>query len=171
MCRSRKEQVARDDLRRRAYEVFWPYVSEWVGTGHKAKSRLVKRSWLSRYLFVRTSLEHLYGVNNALGVSTVVYAAGQEPFPISDQVIKELQDKTDHLGEIYVSRAQRKRSNFKEGDVIRFTDEKSPLFGLYAEAIKVLDNGTVHALFKGQLVGSQKIILSEPIGEVVPGVA
>ena len=170
MTRANKEQLARDDLRRRGFEIFWPYISEWVGTGHKARSRLVKRSWLSRYLFVKTSRDELYGVNDGLGVSTIVRATNQEPYPIPETAIKVLQEKTDHLGEVYTGTVK-KTSKFKAGDVFRFTDEKSPLFGLYAEAIKVLDNGTVHALFRGQIVGSRKIILTDPLGEVVEGAA
>src|SRR3990167_7640943 len=167
-----QEQLARDDLRRRGFEVFWPYTSEWVGTGHKAKSRLVKRSWLSRYLFVQTNRERLTEVQDErarnMGVATVVRATNNEPFPIQDLIIKELQDKADHLGEVYIANQPKRRPNCKPGDVLRFTDEASPLFGLYAEVKRVLDNGTVHALFRGEILGSKHIILSDSsVGEVV----
>ena len=171
MAQALKEQGVRDDFRRREFEVFWPYVSEWVGTGHKAHSRLVKRSWFSGYLFVRTARERLYELADEraknMGVSRVVSATNHEPHPIPDEGIKLLQEMTDHLGEVYTGNIK-KPSKFKAGDTIRFIDEKSPLFGLYAEAIKVLDNGTVHALFRGELLGSKHIILSDSsVGEVV----
>src|SRR3990167_2297352 len=170
MCRAQKEQLARDDLRRRGFEVFWPYISEWVGTGHKAKSRLVKKRWLSRYLFVKT--DRLGEVQDErarnMGVSTVVHATNNEPVPIQDLIIKELQDQADHLGEIYQGIAPKRGPNCKTGDVLRFTEETSPLFALYAEVKRVLDNGTVHALFRGELLGSKHIILSDSsVGEVV----
>src|SRR3990167_7164238 len=172
MTRALQEQLARDDLRRRGFEVFWPYTSEWVGTGHKAKSRLIKRSWLSRYLFVQTSRERLTEAQDEraknMGVATVVRATNNEPFPIQDLIIKELQDQAYHLGEIYQGIAPKRGPNCKPGDVLRFVDEASPLFGLYAEVKRVLDNGTVHALFRGELLGSKHIILSDSsVGEVV----
>src|SRR3990167_3440174 len=78
MTKALQEQLARDDLRRRGFEVFWMYTSEWVGTGHKAKSRLVKRSWLSRYLFVHADPLRLSEVQDerarTMGVATVVHA-------------------------------------------------------------------------------------------------
>lgn len=167
-----KEQLARDDLRRRKIEVFWPYISEWVGTGHKFKSRLVKRSWLSRYLFVRCDRGQLGPVSEALGVSTVVRATNNEPHPIPDLAMQLIIEQADHLGEVYVGQQVKKLYRCKEGDMIRFTDEKSPLFGFYAEVKRVLDNGTVHAMFQGTLVGSQNIILrAADIGEVVEGAA
>ena len=155
MTRANKEQLARDDLRRRGFEIFWPYISEWVGTGHKARSRLVKRSWLSRYLFVKTSRDELYGVNDGLGVSTIVRATNQEPYPIPDSIIQELQSKADHLGEVFIGAVSKKASKFSAapGAILQFK-ENSALFGLRGELIRALENGKVLVMFKKQLFGS-----------------
>src|SRR3990167_4370164 len=169
MTRANKEQLARDDLRRRGFEIFWPYISEWVGTGHKARSRLVKRSWLSRYLFVKTSRDELYGVNDGLGVSTVVRATNQEPYPIPDEAMAFLLEKTDHLGEVYLGNVPKRGPQFSAGDVVRVTDEKHPLFGFLAEVKKVLDNNEIVAnMFTHSLLGSSEFILTSSGGiEVV----
>lgn len=165
---SQKEQLASRSLKERGFEVFWPHTSHWVGTGHKAKSRLVRRSWLSRYLFVRTEREKLWAVNDAMGVSTVVYAPGGEPFPIPEKVMDGLLSKADHLGEVYTPKQNRQRSRFKVGQVIRLLDEKSPLFGLLVAIEKVLDNGSVHVTLQEHLAGTSKTILKAPVvGEVV----
>lgn len=165
---AQKESLAARELRREGFEVFWPHTTAWVGTGHKAKSRLVRRSWLSRYIFVRTTKDQLGEVNRSPGVSTVVFAPGGEPYPIPDSVMDALLSKADHLGEVYIGKVKRSRSDFKKGQVIRLLDEKSPLFGFYAAVEKVLDNGNIIATLQEHLAGARKTILSAPVlGEVV----
>src|SRR3990167_3912123 len=173
MTRANNEQLARDDLRLRGFEIFWPYTSEWVGTGHKAKSRLVKRSWLSRYLFVKTELQRLGEVQDDrarnMGVATVVHATNNEPYPIPDEAINLLLDKTDHLGEVYQGNVPKRGPQFSVGDVVRVTDERHPLFGFLAEIKKVLDNNEIVAnMFTHSLLGSSEFILTSSGGvEVV----
>ena len=175
MTKALQEQLARDDLRRRGFEVFWPYTSHWVGTGHKSKSRLVKRSWLSRYLFVQTSRERLTEVQDErarnMGVATVVRATNNEPYPIPDEAINLLMDKTDHLGEVYLGNVPKRGPQFSVGDVVRVTDEKHPLFGFLAEIKRVLDNNEIVAnMFTHSLLGSSEFILTSSGGiEVVAG--
>lgn len=169
---AQKESLAARELRRAGFEVFYPHTTEWVGTGHKAKSRLVRRSWLSRYLFVRTLKEHLWSVNQFPGVSTVVFAPGGEPYPVPEKAMQLLWEMTDHLGEVFIGKTVRPKPKYRVGDLIRIADENSPLFGLYVQAKLVLDNGTVHAMFQGSMVGGGKIILPDSvIGEVVEGAA
>ena len=160
MTKALQEQLARDDLRRRGFEVFWMYTSEWVGTGHKSKSRLVKRSWLSRYLFVHADPLRLSEVQDerarTMGVATVVHATNHEPYPIPDCVIDELKGFTDHLGEVYEGYVAKKANKFigKPGTILQFK-EHSPMFGLFGELIKAMDNGKLLVLFKKQLFGSE----------------
>ena len=169
---AQKESLAARELRREGFEVFYPHTTEWVGTGHKAKSRLVRRSWFSRYLFTRCSAEQLGQVNDTPGVSTVVFAPGGEPYPVPEKAMQLLWEMTDHLGEVFIGKTVRPKPKYRVGDLIRITDEKSPLFGLYVQAKLVLDNGTVHAMFMGEMVGGGKIILPDSIeGEVVQGAA
>ena len=169
---AQKESLASRELRRAGFEVFWPHTTEWVGTGHKAKSRLVRRSLFSRYLFVRTRKEELWAVNDVPGVATVVRAPGGEPYPIPEKVMEVLLGMADHAGEVYTGKTVRAKPKYRAGDIIRITDENSPLFGLYVQAKRVLDNGTVHAMFQGTMVGGGKIILADStIGEVVEGAA
>ena len=166
---AQKESLAARELRREGFDVFWPHTTAWVGTGHKAKSRLVRRSWLSRYLFVRSDKTKIWAANDIPGVSTIVFAPGGDPSPIPDVVMDALFAQADHLGEIFMTRIKRK-SKFRPGQVIRLLDEKSPLFGLYVEVIKTLDNGNVCGTLLSQLAGTGKTILSAPvIGEVVNG--
>jgi len=169
---AQKEELASRELQRVGFEVFWPHTTHWVGTGHKDKSRLVKRSWLSRYLFVRTFKENLWAVNGSVGVSTVVKAPGGEPYPIPELVMDAIIAQTDEHGEVYVRETTRRESKFRPGQVIRLLDEKSPLFGLYVEVIKTLDNGNIMCTLDQSLAGTQKTILQSPvIGEVVKGAA
>ena len=167
-CQAQKEQLACRELKRIGFEVFWPHTSSWAAAGHKEKSRLVKKSWLPRYVFVRSFKENLWAVNDAAGVSTVVHAPGGEPFPVCDDVMGIIQSQADHLGEVFIGKRKRPKPKYRVGDRIRITDEKSPLFGLYVTAKKVLDSGVVHAIFHGQILGGSKIVLEDPsIGEVV----
>lgn len=163
MCQPQKEEMAHRHLKReRKLESFWPHISAWVGA---AKTTLMRRPYLPSYLFVRTGRERLWEVNAAreYGVSTVVYAAGSEPFPVPDEWVEELQERCDPLGELYVVMPPAARTIGQPGDMIRF-GENSPLFGLYAELIKVLDNGVVHAMFQGKLFGATGRVI-----DLVPG--
>jgi transcription antitermination factor NusG len=171
-CQSQREQLASRSLRERGFEVWWPYTTEWVAAGHKANSRLVRRPWLNRYLFAKSDKEDLWRVNDAMGVGTVVYAPGGEPFPVPDKIMETLFCQADHLGCIYESRQTRRVKRYSSGQVIRLLDEKSPLFGLYIEVQKVLDNGSILGMLREQIAGTGKVFLQEPvIGEVVEGAA
>lgn len=166
--RAQKEELAARELRRVGFEVFWPHTTRWVNAGHKDKSRLLKRSWLSRYFFVRSFQENLWAINQSPGVATVVRAPGGDPFPIPTRIIDTIIAQANDNGEIFVTKGSRKRSNFKPGQIVRLLDEKSPLFGLYVEVEKVLDNGNICGILREQIAGTQKTILQAPVvGEVV----
>ena len=98
---AQKESLASRELRRAGFTTFWPHITEWVGTGHKAKSRLVRRSWLSRYLFTRCSVDMVGVVNSTPGVSTVVFAPGGSPYPIPDAVMEELMQRLGPTGKVF----------------------------------------------------------------------
>jgi len=165
---AQKEPVAARELRRLGYQTFFPHTTEWVGSGHKAESRLVRRPWFSRYLFVRALRGNLWAVNQAAGVSSLVYAAGQDPFPIPDLVMDALMQQADHTGEIFITKT-RQRSRFRKSQIIRLLDENSPLFGLYVSVVRTLDNGNVIGLLENSiLAGTGTVVLTAPvIGEVV----
>ena len=173
MTRPCAEQVARDDLRRRGFEVFWPYVSQWVG--HKARTHLVKKAWLSCYLFVKTTKDRLGEAQDerarSMGVSIVVRATNNEPYPIPEAAMRILIDQTDHLGEVHVASAVLKKSTLSLGQVVRFIDERSPLFGFLAEVKKVFDNDTaILHMFTHSLLGLNEITITSASGiELVAG--
>ena len=127
---AQREALASWHLTRLGYETFWPHTWEQVRV---AVPRWVKRSWFSRYLFVRTAREKIYGVNEAWGVSAVVYAAGNEPFPISDDVIKELQKTLGPGGKVY---SHMPKSKFAVGDKVKGLEGWSH-WGLLGEVSRV----------------------------------
>lgn len=161
---SQKESVAERDLRRLGFTTFYPHISEWVGLNGN-KSRLVKRAYLSRYLFVQTVRDLLYRVNDAIGVSCVVYSTGQEPFPIPLQVMRELQDRADHLGEVHCKGIPRAEFAGRVGDTFKF-GEKSPLFGFVASVKKVLDDDKIIAILDKSFFGVSGREIEVPTSDV-----
>ena len=164
--RSQKESVAERELQRLGFNTFYPHVSEWVAL-KTHRSRLVKRAYFSRYLFVQSVRDMLYRVNDACGVSCIVYAAGQEPFPIPQEVMQVLFDKADHLGEVYEASPSRARFEGLVGDTVRFA-EHNPLWGLAAEILKVVDNDKIIVKLE-QMFGAEREIQIAPtdVGKLV----
>ena len=95
----------------------------------------------------------MWKINETNGVSTVVYAAGNSPFPINEAIIEELRSKCDPLGEIYRSGPPKARLGVSVGQRVRF-GESSPFFGLYAELINVSANDTLKVRLEEQFFGS-----------------
>lgn len=101
-CRAAKEALADVSLSNAGYETWFPHDRQWEPSARsKTLSALCRRAYFPRYLFVHTTRELLSGVNNLFGVSTVVYAPGGEPFPISDTVIAKLQGLTSDSGLVH----------------------------------------------------------------------
>ena len=153
-CQAQKESLAARELRREGFEVFFPHTTHWVGTGHKAKSRLVRRPWLSRYLFVRTTKDELGRVNGSPGVSTVVFAPGGEPYPVPEKAMQILWEMTDHLGEVFVAKSGRPKPKYRAGERLRFKED-TPMSGLYVQLTKVLDNGKLFGIIEQEFLGSE----------------
>jgi transcriptional antiterminator RfaH len=172
-CQAQKESLAARELRREGFEVFFPYTIELVKAGHKSACRPVRRPWLSRYLFVLAQQDDLHLVNETAGVSTVVRAPGGEPHPVPQVVMDSLLAQADDWGEIYITKAATRRRKYKSGQVIRLLDEKSPLFGLYVEVKKALDNGNIcGTLVQNAIAGTTEVTIEAPvIGEIVEGAA
>ena len=100
-----------------------------------------------------------------MGVATIVHATNNEPYPIADEAMQILLDKTDHLGEVYQGNVPKRGPQFQVGEIVRFTDEKNPLFGFLAEVKRVLDNDKIVAnMFTYSLLGSQEITLTSSSG-------
>ena len=161
---AQREALASWHLTRLGYETFWPHTWEQVKA---ATPRWVKRSWYSRYLFVRTVREKIYGVNEAWGVSAVVYAAGSEPYPIPDGALENLMGRADAKGEIQTGKLPQNIRKCKVGDEIHVEAEKNPLFGFYLVVKETLDNGTLRAMFPNYILGSSEITIRESDVSVV----
>ena len=145
------------------YNSFWPHTSDWVATGHKAQSRLLKRSWLTGYLFVEADRENLWAVTDLPGVASIVRGACTEPFPIPIAWIEDLMARCDSEGTVMKTEKLPRKNKFRTGDIVRITDESSPLQGLTVEITKALDNGSVRVI--SELFG--KVSITNPEGEVI----
>ena len=161
---AQKEPVAARELRRLGYQTFWPHTTEWAGSGHKAESRLVRRPWFSRYLFVRALRENLWIVNQAAGVSTVVFAPGGNPYPIADAVIDDIMARLGPNGKVFRNLPKNRFSKCIGLEVMG--KEGWPIWGLVGEISRVLgDEIAVKMLMFGSereiVVSSESVELSE----------
>ena len=94
----------------------------------------VLKPYFPRYLFVGAPAGRLYGVNQTIGVSTVLYN-GDEPLEIPFEVIKELRSRGDDNGCVTMSKKQRER--WREGQRVRIV--AGPLAGFFGQV--ELDKG------------------------------
>lgn len=138
-----KERLANINLRRQGYFTFYPI--QRIRRRRKMPNRItytvetVEVPYFPRYLFValRHPHESLYGVNETIGVSTVVYC-GQEPLEIPHSVMDDLMDRADGSGAMgSVDRVARKR--FHPGTTIQFRDDS--VFAHFIATVSV-DKGT-----------------------------
>jgi len=164
---ARSEEQVYHKLVNGGYKVFWPHVSAWVTTGHKAKSRLLRRSWLTGYLFVETEKDNLWAVNEVPGVASIVRGACNGPGPIPASWVEELMSRCDQGGEVHKSTKVPRRNRFRTGDRVKITDETSPLLGVIVEITKALDNGSICATFYSELLG--RVTIKDPRGDVIEG--
>jgi transcription antitermination factor NusG len=154
-CRPQKEAYANDHLRKQNFETFFPHTSRWVGLT-TSRSRLVKRAWLTRYLFVHTDRALLYRVLLSPGVTSLVCGAGESPVPIPERIITELQDEADPLGEILRSGLAAPRVfKPKAHDRVRI-GEGSPLWGFYATVSDVFSDALMVELDRA-ISGTTKV--------------
>ena len=135
---AQKEWLVDDLLRQQGFETL--YLHFLYTIDHARRTRTVKKSLLTRYIFAGvTDGLTVYDINSTIGVSTVVYGMGDRPLDIPVAVIEELRDRGDERGLVWVppeaARAPRKR--FRRGEQVRITD--GPLAGLFA--VVALDSG------------------------------
>lgn len=164
-----QEGIAERDLWRQRFVTFYPQIR--VRTTRKLPNRdlrrieWVKRPLFSRYIFV--GLEEgqgLYLVNEAAGVSTVVYFDGV-PLVVPPPVMAELLTRADEAGLAGTEDRVSRRPQFAAGQMARMAD-CSPLAGLIAEIS--LDNGNEVMLWVELLGGRRQITVApEAVGEIL----
>lgn len=141
MTNPRCEETAARNLKRGGYYTFFPherrrrrrkranansFIIEWV-----------TRPYFNRYIFVALREgQGLYGVNEADGVSTVVYS-GPDPLQIPIPVMDELMARGDKNGQVGAF-DDVSRKLFKPDQLVAFKDN-SPLCGLLGQI--AVDNG------------------------------
>lgn len=168
MTRARMEDLAERNLRAQGYVTFYPHFLEWT-TPTRARPREVKRPYLTRYIFSALngkSWESIYGINNTIGVSRVVYL-GPEALEIPLDIMTELMDRADQAGRIFVGKREEPPFPGVPGDKIKFS-EASPLFGLISELEKVDRDGHIMVKIE-KLLGTDRIIRipRSHVGEII----
>lgn len=127
-------------LRRQGYWTFYPHIRQKVRRGPRRRLIEVTRPLFARYLFVAfrgRSGESVHAVNETIGVSTVVYTPGRDPFEIPHPVMDELMERADTDGLIH----QAKPAHWfkgRPGQNIELKDE-APYYGLCACIASVAD--------------------------------
>lgn len=164
-----KEPLANLWLGRRGFETYFPYEkirADWKpNPKNKRLSDLVnKRASIPRYIFVWTTPDRFGLVNSTMGVSTLVFAPGGEPFPIPDRVIEGLR-----LGLEEKRRRQKPAGEFPGdiGDIVRGR-EGWLHWGLFAQIVRI-SGLTVDV--KMMMLGSAERVVTVPARsvEVVEG--
>lgn len=122
----RIEWLADGLLRAQGYDTLYLHYLDTIR--HARRTAEVKRSYFPRYIFVGlTNGQSLYDVNHTIGVSTVVYAAG-EALEIPTPVIEELRQRGDKLGLIEMLPEEKmSRKRYRRGQRVRVTE--GPLVG------------------------------------------
>jgi transcription antitermination factor NusG len=159
-----KEQRVHDALVNDDIECFYPFFTEWVRTHQRHRSRLARRPYFPRYLFVRCRdgavVEecHGAGLRSLATVRGVSYVVGPDhiPSPIPDSIMDRLIRTACPNGEILMGRARKTR--FKAGDQLKITEESSPLVGMLLTYLS--GHGKIHA----ELKNGNKIVV--PLDQV-----
>ena len=159
MTEPRLEERAEWHLRQKGYSTLYLHYTDWVKTS-RGRSRLVKKPYMSRYIFCGLGPEHhvghcpnLYPVNEAIGVSTVVFAPGGVAFPIPAEAMQELMSRADRSGMIYGGK-RRRRFSGAPGDKVVLA-ETSPYWNFMCE---------IHSIDSSDRI----MILLESFGRKVP---
>lgn len=161
MSNPRCEEIANRNLKRSGYLTFYPFQRV---RRRRKRANMDKYlvEWISKpyfpgYLFVAIRPgQSLYHVNEADGVSTVVYSGGA-PLEIPHSVMDRLMDAADTGGQVgAVDEVSRKP--FQPGQTVKFKDN-SPMSGLFAQI--ALDNGKEIRLWLNVL-GAKRQISVDP---------
>ena len=170
MTKVRKEDWAAQNLRRQGYLTFYPHYMQWTKP-RKTKPRLLKKPYLTRYLFVafdEANPNHsFYAINNTFGVSTVVYC-GYSALSIPKMIITEIMDRADENGRIFLDTEDKPPFPGKAGDWLKFR-EGSPLFGFITELRRVDNSGRL-VVQLNQMLGSDRLVTvhRDDVGEIIP---
>ncbi len=134
---SRKEGLVDDLLMQQGFETLYLHFLDTIK--HARRTRMVKRSLFSRYVFagIMDGLT-IFDINCTIGVSTVV-CRGDKPLDIPVPVIEELRQRGDEVGMVAMSpeAVEEHRRRFRKGEQVRIMD--GPMAGLFA--IVALDSG------------------------------
>jgi transcription antitermination factor NusG len=169
LTKVRRELLAVNNLRAQGYETFYPFHRYTIERIHR-KPREATRAYLPRYIFVGLNghpKHSIYGVNNTIGVSTVVYC-GHEALPIPGGLITELRSRAKPDGEVYPDeKPPAPEFDGKPGEYVKFV-ENSPLFGFVA-CIKAIDkNGKLSLQIERMLGANREIIAnSSDVSEII----
>ncbi len=124
------ERAVTDELNSMGIECFFPFTSQWVGTSQRNRTKLVRRAYFPRYVFVRVRHIDLHDVRDVRGVCYVVSMGGasSEVLTIPDLVMAHMMRVATPSGEILMGKARKKR--FRKGELLRITEEGNPLVGM-----------------------------------------
>ncbi len=124
------ERAVTDELNSLGLECFFPFTSEWVNTSQRDRSKLVRRAYFPRYVFVRVRHADLHAARDIHGVCYVVSMGGasSEVLTIPDLVMAHMMRVATPTGEILIGKAKKKR--FRKGELLKITEEGSPLLGM-----------------------------------------
>jgi transcription antitermination factor NusG len=120
-----KERTTVEKLHGWGYDVFYPFYRNWVRTSQRGRSRLVSNPFFPRYFFVQCTEVELPAVKDCDFVTYIV-GSGGVPVSIDSRIIDRLRRLATPTGEILQGKEKKKR--YKSGDIVRVTDEDSPLF-------------------------------------------
>lgn len=127
------EFIASRELKRQGMWLFLPF--ERIRRRRKLPLRdayrveWIERPFYPRYLFVHVGHEAIAAINDTVGVSTLVYFAGQ-PLAIPGRIIDELMERADGDG-LMGATDQLARRRWNAGEPVTFPTD-SPLAGLVA---------------------------------------
>ena len=127
------ENYANEQLRSRRFNTLFPHTLDWFGI-KTAAARLVRRAYYPRYLFVNTDPLCLATVQDCPGVCGIVRSTDRMPFPVDQEAVQAILDKTDCLGlihEIPSSRVKYGPLRAHRGDRVQLDlPENNPLWNL-----------------------------------------
>lgn len=151
----REEQKAAIDIGKRGYQPLFLHTTDWRGDGPEL-SRLVKRSWLPRYIFAGLGPQHFVGgvpvlrpVAEARGVSSII-----SPLPVPLRAMELLLGNAEFPSGLVWTRKTAHHFAGRPGHLVKLSD-KSPYHGFLA-AITNID-------LRGQIV-----VEIETFGRKVP---
>jgi len=134
MAQSQKEALADYWLRDRGLVTYFPHEKvkpswkakrcydadgNYIGASKTLSELRTRRAFIPSYLFVEARVDQLASINDSIGVSSVVYAPGGEPFPIPREVMALLMERLGMNGQIHAHLPPKQKFEGKPGDQVR----------------------------------------------------